>query len=130
MKKVFRALFKNVAYCLHRVSSSGGVTGGIAANIKSGASLSNVASNVNITHTAGSNNGGIVGLILDKGTYTIENCSYNGTFTGTKSDNIGGILGALLAVPVCAVLYALFREAMDKRQAASAVAESAETTEE
>ena len=75
------------------ITSSGGVTGGIAANIKSGASLSNVDCNVNITHTAGSNNGGIVGLILDKGTYTIEDCSYNGTFTGTKSDNIGGILG-------------------------------------
>ena len=32
--------------------------------------------------------------------------------------NIGGILGALLAVPVCAVLYTLFREEMEKRKAA------------
>ena len=30
--------------------------------------------------------------------------------------NIGGILGALLAVPVCAVLYTLLREAMEKRK--------------
>lgn len=29
--------------------------------------------------------------------------------------NIGGILGALLAVPVCAVLYALLREEMERR---------------
>lgn len=32
--------------------------------------------------------------------------------------NIGGIWGALLAVPVCAVLYTLFREEMEKRKAA------------
>ena len=44
--------------------------------------------------------------------------------------NIGGILGALLAVPVCAVLYTLFREAMAKRQAAAAVQETAEAVEE
>ena len=75
------------------ITSSAGAVGGIAGNIKSGASLSNVVSNVNITHTAGSNSGGVVGLILDKGTYTIENCSYNGTFTGAKSSGVGGILG-------------------------------------
>lgn len=44
--------------------------------------------------------------------------------------NIGGILGALLAVPVCAVLYTLFREAMAKRQAAAAVQETVEAVEE
>lgn len=44
--------------------------------------------------------------------------------------NIGGILGALLAVPVCAVLYTLFREAMEKRQAAQAQQQIPLTTEE
>lgn len=44
--------------------------------------------------------------------------------------NIGGILGALLAVPVCAVLYTLFREAMAKRQAAAEAQETAEVVEE
>ena len=34
--------------------------------------------------------------------------------------NVGGIMGALLSVPVCAVLYTLFRQSMAKRQAAPA----------
>lgn len=42
--------------------------------------------------------------------------------------NIGGILGALLAVPVCAVLYTLLREAMEKRvQAKTEVTPETET---
>ena len=30
--------------------------------------------------------------------------------------NVAGVLGALLGVPVCALLYALLREAVDQRQ--------------
>jgi predicted PurR-regulated permease PerM len=43
--------------------------------------------------------------------------------------NIGGILGALLAVPVCAVLYTLLREAMEKRKNRAAEAIPAESEE-
>lgn len=43
--------------------------------------------------------------------------------------NIGGVIGALIAVPTCAVIYTLLREAVDYMQAKKVTASENETTE-